>query len=100
MGTRRRCSNRRDAMAKKRSKRVSKASAARRKRRGKVRAAPTEGRAQPKGVVNAWEDDPGAGAQPSGGPVIQRPLPVLKDKPFATRIVNPSSPPQAALHSP
>ena len=87
-------------MASKRSKRASKASTARHKRGRKARAAITERRVQPKGVINAWEDDPGAGAQPSGGQVIQRPLPVLKDKPFATRIVNPSSPPQAALHSP
>src|SRR3989440_1944459 len=90
---------RRGAMAKKRSKRASKRPAARRGGR-KARAVSTERGAQPKGVINAWEDDPGAGAQPSGGQVIQRPLPVLKDKPFATRIVNPSSPPQAALHSP
>ena len=87
-------------MASKRSKRASKASTARHKRGRKARAAITERRVQPKGVINAWEDDPGAGAQPSGGQVIQRPLPVLKDKPFATRIVNPSSPPQATLHSP
>jgi hypothetical protein len=60
-------------MARKRSKRGSKASAARSKRKGKARAAPTERRAQPKGVINAWEDDPGAGNQPSGGQVIQRP---------------------------
>src|SRR2546421_6875538 len=90
---------RRGAMAKKRSKRASKRPAARRGGR-KARAVSTERGAQPKGVINAWEDDPGAGAQPSGGQVIQRPPPVLKDKPFATRIVNPSSPPQAALHSP
>ena len=67
-------------MASKRSKRASKASTARHKRGRKARAAITERRVQPKGVINAWEDDPGAGAQPSGGQVIQRPLPVLKDK--------------------
>jgi hypothetical protein len=58
-------------MARKRSKRASKTSAAKGKRKGKARAAPTERRAQPKGMINAWEDDPAAGAQPSGGPVIQ-----------------------------
>src|SRR5262245_37139847 len=87
-------------MASKRSKRVSKASAARSKRAGKARAVSTERRAQPKGAINVWEDDPGAGSQPSGGQVIQRPVPVLRDQPFPTRIVNPSSPPQAKLHSP
>jgi hypothetical protein len=87
-------------MASKRSKRASKASAARRKRAGKARAVSTERRAQPKGAINVWEDDPGAGAQPSGGQVIQRPVPVLRDEPFPTRIVNPSSPPAAKLHSP
>src|SRR6516165_12710903 len=84
-------------MAKKRSKRTSKAR--RSKRKGKAGAAVPR-RAQPKGVINAWEDDPGAGAQPSGGQVIQRPVPVLRDEPFPTRIVKPSSPPVAKLHSP
>jgi hypothetical protein len=63
-------------MARKRSKRASKTSTARRsKRRVKARAAPIERRAQPGGVINAWEDDPAAGNQPSGGQVIQRPIP-------------------------
>ncbi len=87
-------------MAKKRSKRASRTPAARRKRRGKARAAPTERRAQPKGVVNAWEDDPGAGAQPSGGQVIQRPIPVLRDQPLPIRIVHPASAPEAKPHPP
>src|SRR6266516_6273737 len=56
---------RRNQMATKRSKRASKASAARSKRKVRARATPTERRAQPKGVINAWEDDPSAGAQPS-----------------------------------
>src|SRR5262245_38507612 len=54
---------RRDAMAKKRSKRASKRSAARSSRR-KARAVSTERGAQPKGMINAWEDDPGAGSRP------------------------------------
>ena len=87
-------------MASKRTRRASKASAARGKRAGKARPLPAERRAQPKGAINAWEDDPGAGAQPSGGQVIQRPVPVLRDEPFPTRIVKPSSPPVAKLHSP
>jgi hypothetical protein len=44
-------------MARKRSKRASKTSAPRSKRKGKARAAVPR-RAQPKGVINAWEDDP------------------------------------------
>src|SRR3989449_4385500 len=96
----RRCSNGRDEMAKKRFKRASKTSAARSKRRGRARAAPTEGRAQPKGVINAWEDDPGAGAQPSGGPVIQRSIPVLRNQPLPIRIVHPASAPEAKPHPP
>src|SRR5262245_4727871 len=88
----------RDAMAKKRSKRAAKASAAKSKRRGKARAAPTQ--AKPKGVINAWEQDPGDGAQPSGGQVIQRPVPVLREQPFSIRIVNPASAPVAKPHSP
>ncbi len=87
-------------MAKKRSSRGSKAPAARSKRRGRARAAPTEGRAQPKGVINAWEDDPGAGAQPSGGQVIQRPVPVLRDQPLPIRIVHPAPAPEAKPHPP
>src|SRR4029077_20814913 len=90
---------RRDAMAKKRSKRASKKSAARSSKR-KARAVSTERGAQPKGAINAWEDDAGAGAQPSGGQVVQRPVPVLRDQPFPTRIVNPSSAPEAKPHPP
>jgi hypothetical protein len=87
-------------MARKRSKRASKTSAARSKRKGKARAAPTERRAQPKGVINAWEDDPGAGNQPSGGQVIQRPIPVLRDQPLPIRIVHPARAPEAKPHPP
>src|ERR1700747_1230555 len=87
------------AMAKKRSKRASKRSAARSGKR-KSRAVSTERGAQPKGTINAWEDDPGAGAQPSGGQVVQNPLPVLRGQPFPTRIVNPSSAPEAKPHPP
>ena len=86
-------------MAKKRSKRAAKKSAARSSGR-KARAVSTERGAQPKGVINGWEDDPGAGAQPSGGQVLQRPVPVLRDQPFPTRIVNPSSAPEAKPHPP
>ena len=86
-------------MAKKRSKRAAKKSAARSSGR-KVRAVSTQRGAQPKGVINGWEDDPGAGAQPSGGQVLQRPVPVLRDQPFPTRIVNPSSAPEAKPHPP
>jgi hypothetical protein len=87
-------------MATKRSKRASKASAARRKRAGKARAAPIERRAQPGGVINAWEDDPAAGNQPSGGQVIQRPIPVLRDQPLPIRIVHPARAPEAKPHAP
>ena len=87
-------------MATKRSKRASKASAARSKRKVRARATPTERRAQPKGVINAWEDDPGAGVQPSGGQVIQRPVPVLRDAPFPIRIAHPASAPDAKPHPP
>jgi hypothetical protein len=85
-------------MATKRSKRASKTSPARSGRRGKARAAAAE--AKPRGVVNAWEQDPGDGAQPSGGQVIQRPVPVLREQPFSIRIVNPASAPEAKPHSP
>ena len=87
-------------MAKKRSKRGSKMAAARSKRRGKARAAATERKAQPKGMINAWEDDPAAGNQPSGGQVIQRPVPVLRDQPLPIRIVHPASAPEAKPHPP
>src|SRR5437660_6184451 len=85
-------------MAKKRSKRAAKKSVAKSKRRGKARAAATE--AKPKGVINAWEQDPGDGAQPNAGQVIQRPVPVLREQPFSIRIVNPASAPEAKPHSP
>ena len=87
-------------MARKRSKRAAKTSAVRGKRRGQARAAPTQRGAQPKGMINAWEDDPGAGAQPSGGQVIQRPIPVLRDQPMPIRIVHPASAPEAKPHPP
>jgi hypothetical protein len=87
-------------MAKKRSKRRSKRSVARGKRKGKARAAPIERRAQPGGVINAWEDDPAAGNQPSGGQVTQRPIPVLRDQPLPIRIVHPARAPEAKPHAP
>src|ERR1700747_635762 len=90
---------RRDDMAEMRSKRTSKGSTARSGKR-KARAVSTERGAQPKGVINAWEDDPGAGAQPSGGQVLQRPVPVLREQRFPTRIVHPSSAPEAKPHPP
>src|SRR5215472_11444262 len=99
MVSRRRFRNGRDDMAKKRSKRTSKTSAPRSKRKGKAGAAIPR-RAQPKGVINAWEDDPGAGAQPSGGQVIQRPVPDLRDQPLPIRIVHPASAPEAKPHPP
>src|SRR2546427_6586660 len=86
-------------MAKKRSKRASKTPAPRSKRKGKAGAAVPR-RAQPKGMINAWEQDPGAGAQPSGGQVIQRPIPVLRDQPLPIRIVHPASAPEAKPHPP
>src|SRR5437763_15857185 len=85
----------RDAMAKKRSKRASKKSAARGSGR-KARAGSTERGAQPRGVINGWEDDPGAGARPSGGQVVQGRVPVLRDPPFPTRIGHPPSAPEAS----
>src|SRR5262250_3136289 len=85
-------------MARKRSKRASKTLPARSGRRGKARAAAAE--AKRKGVINAWEQDPGDGAQPSGGQVILRPVPVLREQPFSIRIVNPASAPEAKPHSP
>src|SRR5215831_13054596 len=92
-------SNGRGDMAKKRSKRTSKTPAPRSKRKGRAGGAVPR-RAQPTGVINAWEDDPGAGAQPSGGPVIQRPVPVLRDQPLPIRIVHPASAPEAKPHPP
>src|SRR5262249_18354650 len=94
--SRRRFRNGRDDMARKRSKRASKTSA---KRKGKARAAVPR-RPQRKGVINALEDDPGAGAQPSGGQVIQRPAPVLREQPLPIRIVHPASAPEAKPHPP
>src|SRR5262249_58285076 len=87
-------------MARKRSKRASKTSAVRGKRRGRAPATPTQRRAQLTGMINAWEDDPGAGTQPSGGPVIQRPVPVLRDQPLPIPIVHPPSAPEAKPHPP
>jgi hypothetical protein len=51
-------------------------------------------------MINAWEDDPGAGNQPSGGQVIQRPIPVLRDQPLPIRIVHPARAPEAKPHAP
>src|SRR5262245_55371310 len=100
MVSRRRFRNGRDDMAKKRSKRASKTSAVRGERRGRARATPTQRRAQPKGMINAREDDPGGGDRPSGGEVIHRPNTVLRDQPRAIRIVAPGSAPVAQRHPP
>jgi hypothetical protein len=80
-------------MAMKRSKRASKISVARSKRRGKARAA-----SQPRILINAWEQDPGVGAQPTGGQIVQRPVPDLRSQPFPIRIINPA--PEAKAHPP
>ena len=80
-------------MARKRSNRASKTSVARTKRRGKARAAP-----QPRVLINAWEQDPGAGAQPTGGQIVQRPVPDLRSQPFPIRIINAA--PEAKAHPP
>jgi hypothetical protein len=44
--------------------------------------------------------DEDAGAQPSGDPVIQRPIPVLRDQPLPIRIVHPAPAPDAKPHPP
>jgi len=76
-------------MAKKRSKRSSNTSATRTGRAG--RAAATTGGGS---TINTWEQDPGDGTQPSGGQLIQRPVPVLKDQPLPTSITAPAPAPQ------
>src|SRR5258708_11578654 len=50
--------------------------------------------------MKVWEEDPGAGAHPSGGAVIQRPVPVLRDQPLPIRIAHPPSAPEAKPHPP
>jgi hypothetical protein len=39
------------------------------------------------GAINAWEQDPGSGPNPDGGPILQRPVPDIVAPPFATRIL-------------
>lgn len=51
-------------------------------------------------TVNAWEQDPADGGEPSGGPVIQRPEPVLQNQPLPTKIVNPATAPAAKAYAP
>ncbi len=50
-------------------------------------------------TIACWEQDPGAGAQPSGGQIIQRPVPVLSNQPYPTRIENPTHAPTAGQYS-
>src|SRR5262249_44490410 len=91
--------NGRDDMAKKRSKRASKTLAARRKRKGKM-GAPAPARPRLRGVIKVREQDPAAGAQPSGGKVIQSPPPDWGDHPLPTGIAPPASAPEAKPHPP
>jgi hypothetical protein len=80
-----------------------KRSAAKRKRRAtakKPTARPARKRAAAGAVVNAWENDPGNGASPSGGPLIQRPTPVLDAQPLPTEITHPASGPPPSLFPP
>jgi hypothetical protein len=51
-------------------------------------------------TINAWEQDPGDGGQPSGGQVIQRSEPVLQNQPLPTKIVNPATAPAAKAYPP
>lgn len=42
-------------------------------------------------MVNAWETDPGNGANPSGGQLIQRTIPNLNTQPLPTKITHPAA---------
>ncbi len=44
------------------------------------------------GIVNAWEQDPGIGANPDGGALLQRPVPNLEAAPFPTSITGTKPP--------
>ena len=84
----------------KRSKRASKTLALKGKRKSQPRTPSTGRGAKLAGTINAWEQDPGAGTQPSGGSVIKRPVPALKAQPFPVAITNPATAPAPKAYAP
>ncbi|MDN3581548.1 hypothetical protein [Mucilaginibacter flavus] len=50
--------------------------------------------------ISAWQQDPGSGAQPDGGPMIQINEPKLSAGTLPTKISNPSKAPAAKVYSP
>jgi hypothetical protein len=63
-------------------------------------AARTRKRAAAGDKINAWENDPGDGANPSGGPLIQQPTPALAAKPLPTKITHPAPGPAPSTFPP
>jgi hypothetical protein len=58
------------------------------------------GKSKPKPhTINVWEQDPGLGAQPDGGQVINRPAPKLSAAPLPIKIENPIKAPPARIHA-
>jgi hypothetical protein len=72
----------------------------RKKTASKKTTARTRGRAAGSDIINAWENDPGNGASASGGPLIQRPTPVLDAQPLPTKITHPASGPPPSTFPP
>lgn len=84
----------------KRSRRASKTLALKGKRKSKLRTPSARRGAKLADTINAWEQDPGAGTEPSGGSVIQRPVPALKAQPFPVAITNPAIAPAPTAYAP
>ncbi|MCC6611717.1 MAG: hypothetical protein IT515_18850 [Burkholderiales bacterium] len=51
-------------------------------------------------TISTWEQDPGSGEQPTGGPLVQRPSPKLSQTPLPTTIRKPSSAPSPKIYAP
>src|SRR5262249_3030476 len=76
-------------------------SAKRPRRKTKARATATDlASRRGSGTINAWEQDPADGNSPTGGQVIQRPVPTLNTRPLPTRITNPARAPAPRPYNP
>ena len=61
---------------------------------------PVKKRRQGPATVSVWEQDPGSGILPTGGPRIRRPAPRLNHAPLAMVIENPATAPAARIYAP
>ena len=86
-------------MAKKAARKTARKSSGAAKKRASAKRPARRGRPGATDTINCWEQDPGSAAQPTGGPIIQRPVPVIGNTPYPTRIENPATAPAPGSYS-